>query len=628
MTQSPSRTRFAELVDQLNRGQISRREFLARGAALGVGAFMLGWFVRHAQTTSAYAPHPQDVNTDGPPTAGIEGKTRGQDGELRVLLWQAVTELNAHVASGTKDYIAADVVNEPLMRFLPDGSIWANLLTEVPTIENGGLAEDLTSATLKLKEGVTWSDGEPFTADDVVFTWEWITNLENNSVHNEVWGVISECVATDDLTVDVTFTGPNLNWYVPFTNGTNGHIHPRHYVEAGGDMSTAPIGTGPFVVDSFAPNDQVIYSANPNYREENKPVFASLNLKGGGEASTAAQSVLQTGDWDHAWNIQVEPEVIQAALEGGRGEFRIIPGTSVERIAFNFSDPEAVGPDGQRSWYENPHPIFSDIAVRQAIALAIDRDLIANRFYDPTGEGEPAGVNILTGIPPVESANTSYTLDAEQAAQILEDAGWVMNGDVREKDGVRLEVQYQTTINSVRQKTQQVVRQNLEAIGFKINLTQTDSGIFFDGAPGNEQNLNHMYTDMHMFTNNASNPTPVDYMSVWYSGADRSNIAQAANGWNGQNTQRWINDEYDARIDRLLAGEVTDIAEVQQILIELNDILINEYVVVPLVKRAADKYCIHNSLVHDGEDNVAVSAFEFNLWNDANWNRSAPVEGR
>ena len=627
MTQSPSRTQFAELVDQLNRGVISRREFLARGAALGVGIAMLGFFVRHAQTTSAFAPHPQDVNTDGPPTAGVEGKTRGSEGELKVLLWQAVTQLNPHISSGTKDFIAADIVNEPLMRFLPDGSIWANLLTEIPTIENGQLAEDLTSVTMTLQPDVMWSDGEPFTADDVVYTWEWITNPENNSVHSETWGIITGCEAVDDLTVEVTFDAPNLIWYVPFTNGTYGAILARHYGESGADLDSAPLGTGPFVVDSFAPNDQVIYSANPNYRDENKPIFARLNLKGGGEAATAAQSVLQTGDWDHAWNIQVEPEIIQAALEGGRGEFRIIPGTSVERLAFNFSDPDAVGPDGQRSWYENPHPFLTDPAVREAIALAVDRELIATRFYDPTGI-ESAGLNILTGIPAVESTNTSNTLDAEMAAQILDDAGWTLDGDVRSKDGVELRIRYQTTINSVRQKTQQVVRQNLQEIGIQVELIQTDSGIFFDGAAGNEQNLNHFYTDMHMFTNNASNPTPLDYMNGYYAGADNVNVAQASNGWNGQNTQRYINPDYDALYDQLRSGEITDISEVQQILIEMNDILINNQVIVPLVKRAADKYCHHNSLIHDGEDNVAVSAFEFNLWNVANWNRSAPVEGR
>ncbi len=630
MTQSQDQNRFAVLVDQLTRGEISRRQFLAQGMALGVGMTMLSFFVRHIQTTSAFAPHPQDAATTEAPSAGTEGKTRGQDGELKVLLWQAVTQLNSHVSSGTKDFIAADIVNEPLMRFLPDGSLLANLAAEVPTVENGQLAEDFTSVTITLKEGVLWSDGEPFTADDVVYTWEWITNPENNSVHLETWGVISAIEAVDDTTVKATYAAPNLTWYVPFTNGTYGAILPRHYGEAGGDLDNAPIGTGPFVVESFAPNDQVIYTANPNYRDPAKPYFATLNLKGGGEAATAAQSVLQTGDWDHAWNIQVEPEIIEAALEGGQGVFRVVAGTSVERIAFNFSDPDLAGPDGQRSWYENPHPILSDIAVRQAIAMTVDRELIATRFYDPTGVEAP-GVNILTGIPPVESPNTTVTFDADAAAQLLEDAGWVLNGDTREKDGVKLELQYQTTINSVRQKTQQVVKQNLEAIGFSINLTQTDSAIFFDGAAGNEQNLNHFYTDFHMYTNNPSNPTPIDYMVGYYAGADRANIAQASNGWNGQNSLRFINDEYDGIFEQLRSGEISDITEVQNLLIQLNDIVINNYVVVPLVRRAADKYCMHNSLLHGddpetAEDNVAVSAFELNLWNVANWNRSAPVD--
>jgi peptide/nickel transport system substrate-binding protein len=631
MTESQEPNRFATLVEQLNRGEISRRQFLAGGASLGVGLTMLSWFVRHAQTTSAYAPHPQDATPEAGtrPSFGSEGKTRGQDGELKVLLWQAVTLLSSHVASGTKDFIAADIVNEPLMRYLPDGSLIPNLVTEVPTIANGGLNDDLTSVTFRLTPDVVWSDGEPFTADDVVFTWQWITNPENNSVHLELWDVFADIVATDPLTVTATFDAPNLTWYVPFTNGNNGAIYPKHYVEAnGGDiMTTKPIGTGPFVVDSFAPNDQVIYSANPQYREPEKPYFATVNIKGGGEAATAAQAVLETGDWDHAWNIQVEPEVIANYLEGGQGVFTIVQGTNVERLNFNFSDPDATGPDGQRSWYQNPHPILSDAAVRQAIYMAVDRELVATRFYDPTGKGEPVAINVLSGIPTVESPNISWKHDPDGAAKLLEDAGWVMNGDTREKGGVKLDLTYVTTINSVRQKTQQVVKQNLEAIGFKINLVQTDSGIFFDGSAGNEQNLAHMYTDFNMYTSGAVNPTPVDYLVVWYSGTDGSNIAQAANGWSGQNAQRWVNADFDTLYERLISGAVTDLSEVQSIMIQLNDLVLDNYVNVPLVKRAADKYCMHKSLIHEnGEDNAAVSAFEYNLWNVANWNRSAPVD--
>ena len=116
----------------------------------------------------------QDVA--GPPAEGMEGRTRGEGGELRLIQWQAPSMLSPHVSTGEKDYLAGQLVVEPLMHYLPDGSLIPNLVTEVPSVENGMLAEDLTSVTYTLLDGVTWSDGEPLTAEDVVFTWEWIVN--------------------------------------------------------------------------------------------------------------------------------------------------------------------------------------------------------------------------------------------------------------------------------------------------------------------------------------------------------------------------------------------------------------------------------------------------------------------
>src|SRR5690606_32206937 len=127
------------------------------------------------------------------------------------------------------------------------------------------------------------------------------------------------------------------------------------------------------------------------------------------------------------------------------------------RINFNFSDPDTEV-DGQRSEMNTPHPFLTDKAVRQAICTAVDRELIANEFY---GEGNPPASNILSGIPALESPNTSFEYDAEAAKQILEDAGWTGDG-TRSKDGVELEVTYATSVNQVRQKTQQVVKSNLE----------------------------------------------------------------------------------------------------------------------------------------------------------------------
>ncbi len=616
-----SQGKFAALYAELQAGGLSRRQFIERALALGVGMSVATFVANVAQARpgrprAGHAFVAQSVGA-GAPAVGTEGKTRGQDGELRLLQWQAPTLLNPHVATGTKDYLAACIVVEPLMNYLPDGSIIPNLVTEVPTIENGMLAEDLKSVTFKLKEGVTWSDGEPFTAADVVFTRDWIMNPENASVSIGTWEPISTIEAVDDLTVRVGYETANANWYAPFAGTGNGPILPKHILEVEGSadaFNANPIGTGPFVVESFSPNDQVIYQANPNYRDPNKPYFASVNLKGGGDAASAARAVLQTGEWDHAWNLQVEPAVLADLAKGGKGTFYAVAGTDLERININHSDPNTEV-EGQRSYYKQPHPFLSDKAVRQAMNLATDRDTITTQFY---GEGELPTPDVLNGLPAFDSPNTSYEFNLDKASQILDDAGWAMDGDVRTKDGVELRITYATTINSVRQKTQQVIKQAFEEIGIKVNLQQVDSGIFFDGSPGNEQNINHFYTDINMYTSGPSTPTPTDFMILWYTGPDASNIAQQANRWNGQNVTRYQNPEYDKLYDQVRVE--TDLEKAAQILIQMNDLLINDVAVIPLVNRAADKYANSNTLVND---NLAISSFELNYWNIANWTRTA-----
>ncbi|HEV2527008.1 MAG TPA: peptide ABC transporter substrate-binding protein [Thermomicrobiales bacterium] len=628
MTTNQPRGRFATLTDQLYAGEITRRQFLAAGASLGIGLGMLGTVIRHAQSLGA-APHPQDAATPVPtaPAVGAEGKTRGQDGELKVLIWQAPTLLNAHLATGDKDNAAASLVTEPLFGYTLEQTLYPILAASIPSVENGDLAADFTSATMRLKPGLLWSDGTPVTANDLVFTHQWVTTAENNAVTSDTWGVIASIEAVDDVTATVTYSAPTLNWYVPFAGASAGLL-PAHYIQAGGDMSNRPIGTGPFVVTEFSPNDLVIYDANPNYRVPEQPYFARVNMNGGGDPATAAQAVMQTGDWDFAWNVAVEPEVTnQYQSDDSPGVLRVLQSSSVERININFSDPRTPGPDGQLSWYEIPHPVLSDPAVRQAIALGIDRQLIVDRFYDPTGERPTA--NFLTGIPAVESPNTSWAYDPDQASQILDDAGWTRNGDTREKDGVRLQLNLVTTVNSVRQKTQQVVQANLREIGFTIDLVQVDGGIFFNNSPGNDQGNRKMYCDMNMFTSGPESPTPINYMLRFYAGEDRSNIAQAANGWTGENFIRYINPEFDAIIDRLRAGDVSGVDEVNQLLIQLNDIVYTDNAVIPLVNTGT-KYAIHTSLIHGdratGQDNVFSTASIANFVNIAAWNRSTPVD--
>ncbi|MGB3307726.1 MAG: peptide ABC transporter substrate-binding protein [Thermomicrobiales bacterium] len=611
---------FASLYAALKSGQISRRRFVESATALGMTAAGAAFLVNGAAAQDAATAEASPAAASAIPSAGTEGQTRGSGGDLRLLQWQAPSHLSPHVATGDKDNLAAQLVLEPLMHFLPDGSFAANLITEVPTHENGLLAQDGTSVTFKLLPGVTWSDGEPFTAQDVVFTWQWVMDPANESINSGLYATIKSIEASDDTTAVVTFNNPNPLWYEPFTGTGNGSVYPAHILRDGGeDANNAfrqkPIGTGPYVVESFSPNDQATYVPNEKYREPTKPFFNKVLLKGGGDAASAARAVIQTGEYDFAWYVQVEPELLNSMQsDNSPGKLIIYPGVYAERLYLNFSDPDTEV-DGQRSHVGTPNPRLGDAAVRAAMATAIDRDKIAGELFFKD-QGEPAGRNVISGIPLLDSPNTSWEYNADKANQILDDAGWEKDGKTRKKDGVELKLSYATTVNQVRQKIQAIVKKNLEQIGIGVDLMQIDAGIYFDSAAGNDQNTGHMYYDMNMHQIGATSPTPLTYMEGWYAGPDNENVAQKENGWSKTDQQRYVNPEYDALFEQ--AQTEVDPEKLRQLFIQMNDILINDHAVIPLVdvgeKTAAARWL--------NEENFGFGPFELVYWNIANWNGS------
>lgn len=613
-----------DLHDKLTSGQIDRRQFLARAGALGVSAtavsLVLGNTVAGAQSASpAASPAASPVAAAYTrPDAGTEGQTRGAGGDLRILVPQGASALSVHNATGGKDIAAGSIISEPLLSYAPDTSLVPVLVTEVPSHANGLLAPDLSTVTFKLLPDVVWSDGKPFTADDVVFTWKWNIETANQSIDAPSWEIISNIEAVDPLTAKVTFADPTLGWFQPF--GSNlGAIYPKHFWD-GKEMAAAntafalsPIGTGAFVLETLSPNDQVIYKANDTYREPNKPFFQRVIIKGGGDAPSAVLAVTQTGDWDIAFTLQIDKTALKGAL-GDKGKVYGPPGTGVEKIQFNFSDPNKEV-DGQRSEKNTPHPFLTDPAVRKAIATAIDRQTLSDKLYSGA-PSEPPGRNMLTGMDIYESPNTTWEFNTDKANQILEDAGWKLNGDVREKDGVKLSMRYVTTTAEVRQKVQAVVKSNLVKIGFAVELVGIDGSVFFDGSPGNDQNFTHFYSDMQQYTDGATSAFPLNYMKYWYAGKDGVNIAQKSNNWNGTNKTRYSNAEYDAGWEKISA--ITEQDEAIKLFIELNDHVINEVVEIPLVQLVADMYVVSNKI---REANIAVTAFGDTFWNIANWNK-------
>ncbi len=604
-----------KLLTDLRAGKISRRKFALAASALGLPPALIAAATQRVVAQDATPADADYFTSDGTPNeSGMEGRTRGEGGELRIIQYQAPTILSPHTATGYKDFDASQLVIEPLFTYLPDGQLYGVLIEEVPSLDNGLLAEDGTTVTLRLKEGVLWSDGEPVTAEDIAFTVDWVMDPANATTTRGTYTIIESVEVQDELTAVVTFTQPNPFWFEPFTSYTTGMLYPKHILEVEGahdEFVMKPIGTGPYKVESFTPNDEIQFVMNENYREENKPFFERVLLKGGGDGAAAARAVLQTGEFDFAWGPGVEPDILDSMM-GDDALGALVPAlpVNVERMAINHSDPWTEV-DGQTSEMNTPHPVLSDPAVREAMSLAINRQLIADQFY---GLGSTAAVNVINGDPAVESPNTEYVFDPEQAAQVLEEAGWVLDGDVRKKDGNELSLVFASPVSGRRQKTQAVIKANLEDIGFRIQLEQVDSGIFFDASEGNEQSFNKFPWDLMLYVMPQGSTRPLTYMEQWYSGPERENVAQKSNAWTGSNIVRWINDEYD-ELWRSAQGETNPDALVETF-IAMNDLVMQNHVLVPVVVIGGGSIASNELRM----ETLVTGSFSGAYANIANWN--------
>ncbi|MCW5879515.1 MAG: peptide ABC transporter substrate-binding protein [Anaerolineae bacterium] len=369
------------------------------------------------------------------------------------------------------------------------------------------------------------------------------------------------------------------------------------------------MGTGPYVVTDFKPGDVVTYAPNPNYREPNKPFFSEVQMKGGGDATSAARAVLQTGEADYGWNLQVPAAVITplASNPASKGEMVVAPSSSVERILMNFADPNTEV-NGARSEPTTKHPFLSDPKVRQALALAIDRKQIATQLYGPAGV---ATCNIVVGVPDLESKNTKCDADPEKAKQLLDEAGWKVGSDgIREKDGKKLKVVYQTTVNPIRQATQDLVKAAWQKIGVDTELKSVQAGVFFSSDAGNPDTAAKFYTDVEMFTNNSSDPAFINYLDGWTT----KEITQKSNEWRGANYGRWSNPDYDKLIDQI--RQELDPAKRQSLIIKANDMLVNDVVIIPLVARTQPTAAKAKNLV-----GPSLDPWSAELYNIADWYR-------
>lgn len=555
------------LARQVRCGRLARREFIRLMVAAGLSVPMAGTLLMNAGVASAA-------------TRDYKPRKRGGGGQLKLLMWQGPTLLNPHFATGTKDIYGARLFHQALADWDSEGNLIPILAARLPTRENGGIAPDGLSVTWDLRTDVKWHDGAPFTADDVVFNQEYAADPTAACVTIGIY----EKVRVEKLgahRVRLRFRQPTPYWAEPFV-GARGMMIPKHLYDdfRGAKSREAPanlklVGTGPYRFVSFVPGDILRGTINTGYYEEARPHFDSVEMKGGGDAVSAARAVLQTGEFDYAWNVLVEDEVLKRLEAGGKGRVAIIPGGSCEHIQLNTTDPN-MEVDGERSSLKTTHPVFSDRAVREAFKLLIDRQSIIQHVYGRTAILTP---NFLENPSQFRSPNLRSEFSIDKANAILDQAGWKRGASgIREKSGRRMRFVFQTSTNAPRQKVQAIVKQACQKAGMEVELKSVVASVYFSSDFANNDTNLKFYADIQMY-NLGGTVDPELFMRTFTS----SQVPTKQNKWGVGNAPRWRNAEYDAAF---AAAQVElDPAKRAALFIKCNDILVTDGHVIPIANR-------------------------------------------
>lgn len=475
-----------------------------------------------------------------PTTAPAAGAPK-RGGVVRVGISQEPILLNPLLGSQTINIIVSENILEGLLQPFPDGTYQPLLAAEVPTLQNGGVSPDGLTITWKLKPGVTWSDGKPFTAKDVVFTYNVIMNPANPVVNRTGYPDIESVTAKDETTVVVRYK----KLYAPFKDHFS-VILPEHVF--GGttvidkhDFNRAPVGTGPFKFKSWASGDSITLERNPNYREQGKPYLDGIIFKIVPSREAAVQAY-KVGEIDVLWNL----------IEANIPEFEAIPDSvieptpsdRVERLILNASCPS-----GEKQGDPScPHPVLGDLRVRQAIELAIDKRAIVDKLL--FGKTTVATSAIPKGwyaptLPPSE-------YNPEKARQLLDAAGWKPGPDgIRVKDGVRARLTYGTTTGDrLREQTQQVIQEMLKAVGIEVEIKNSPSAVLLgtwqDNAPRARGNF-----DILMWTTNAGLDPQAHLYNYFHSSQIPTEQTRS-----GRNYHRIVDPELDRALEA--AGATAD----------------------------------------------------------------------
>ncbi len=383
-------------------------------------------------------------------------------GTATIALWQEPENLNPYLAIQTVSRILRKQTLEGLFDTDPNGDFVPVLAAEIPTPQNGGVSADGKTVTVKLKPGLVWQDGHSLTSGDIAFTWQVIMDDANPVSSRAGYDLITSIDTPDDLTAVITFE----EIYAPYLTlfSIDKAILPAHAFDGDTDVTRSPFnrmpeGTGPWMVSAWESGNFISFVRNPNYRDAPRPYLEQLIYKfvPSREVATAQ---LRTGEVDGMWNL----------IESQLPELENVPGINL--MVTDSSNIEYLG-------LNSSNPVLGDIRVREAIGLAIDKQVLVDRLL--FGRASVATSPITLGWAKDDTIPPS-TFDPERANQLLDEAGWTERdrAGIRMKDGQPLAVKIMTTTGDrLRALAEQVIQEQLREVGIDLVIDNVPANIMF-----------------------------------------------------------------------------------------------------------------------------------------------------
>lgn len=480
----------------------------AATAAAGAATKPAGTAAAGAATTPAAAPA---ATTAAKPAAGAAP----EGGTLVIGFWQEIDTLNAYLTNMTYSIWVNYWANAEMLKTGKDDKLVPHLLKEVPSLENGGISKDGLTYKLTFKDGLKWSDGQPLTAEDLLFTWKLIMDPKFGSTSTTGWDRIKEIeLSSDKLTATVRLSEvhvPFIGDVLTFSASSGGaFLLPKHYLEKvpvekmvedpfnaqGGNKF---IGAGPFKVTEWKKGVSLTLDRNPNWMGA-KPKLEKVIFSFVGTREKEIDG-LRTGDLDYAVDF-IEAQIPDLEKLPESVVFPSKAAGTVERYYFNMWDPGS-----ERA---KPHRIWGGpdgAKVRLAMAMAMNRPAVVDKIlYGKT----TSAVNEMDNSATWKTASLqAYAYDPQKAEQMLDELGWKKGSDgIREKNGVKFEFTHATTSGNVTRETvQRAFIADLEKVGIRMKIENYKPSEMFAPYSKNGPAATGNKLDMWGWTTGSTDPS-------------------------------------------------------------------------------------------------------------------------